>query len=499
MKTIHTCLAAAIVATLSVTAFAAVSPAKRSWADGPVQFLMTKEETAAWRSLDNDAAADDFIALFWARRDPTPTTPRNEFREDFEARVKFADEQFTVGQHKGSLTDRGKMVILFGPPLKALTVKPEISTGRADFAHDPDQQAQQQVWVYESPASRKVFSLPHVEITFIDKVGQGDYHLLVGSVDVHSAEVRAITQNITQPDLTKAPVFEAAKAPTPVATQAAAPAEGIRTAALQAAIDAAKGAAPSAAQVSYAEFVAPTGDYFVPIALTVPKSANLGPDKVDTFFGEVRDANGTKVTAFEEKAKPVEAKGSWFVDKTLDLPTGKYTAVVGVASAGQPVLVGSTPIETTVLAKDTVGVSKLILWTDILTLAEAAPVKAPYAFGRYQIVPNATRTFGNKDELGYFLEVNNPGIDITTNAPKLQSSIELQLDGKTISRAPLSEAQAVPLAGALGPGHYAIISSIQLSLMTKPLAAGDYTMKMKVLDTVTKQSYNVQETFKIAP
>jgi GWxTD domain-containing protein len=499
MKTIHTCLAAAIVATLSVTAFAAVSPAKRSWADGPVQFLMTKEEAAAWLSLDSDAAADDFIALFWARRDPTPDTPRNEFREDFQARLKFADEQFTVGSRKGSMSDRGKLVILFGPPLRALNIKPELRGKTSDATHDPDQQVQRQVWVYESPASRKVFSLPHAEITFIDRVGDGDYRLLVGSVDLHSAEVRAIAQNITQPDLTKAPVFEAPKAASPVATQAAAPVEGIHTAALQAAVDAAKGAPPSAAQVSYAEFVAPTGDYFVPIALTVPKSANLAPGAVDTFFGEIRDANGTKVTSFEEKAKPIEAKSSWFVDKTLDLPTGKYTAVFGVANAGQPLLMGSTPIETTVLAKDAVGVAKLILWTDILTLPEAAPVKSPYAFGRYQIVPNATRTFGNKDELGYFLEINNPGVDITTNAPKLQTSIELQLDGKPISRAPLSEAQAVPLSGALGPGHYAIISSIQLSRMATPLAAGDYTMKMKILDTVTKQSYTVQESFKIAP
>ncbi len=499
MKTIHTYLAAAVIAAMSVTAFAGVSSAKRSWADGPVQFLMTKEESAAWRSLDSDAAADDFIALFWARRDPTPGTPRNEFREDFEARVKFSDEQFTVGQHKGSMTDRGKMVILFGPPLKALNIKPEISTGRADSAHDPDQQAQRQVWVYESPASRKVFSLPHVEITFMDRIGQGDYKLAVGTVDVHSAEVRAITQNVTQPDLTKAPVFEAPKAAVAVATPAAAPAEAIHTPALQAAVDAAKSAPSSAAQISYAELVAPTGDYFVPIALTVPKSANLAPGGVDTFFGEIRDASGTKVTAFEEKAKPIEAKTAWFVDKTLILPTGKYTAVVGVANAGQPVLVGSAPIETTVLAKDAVGVSKLLLWTDILTLPEAAPVKAPYAFGRYQIVPNATRTFANKDELGYFVEINNPGIDAATNAPKLQTSIELQLDGKPVSRSPLSEAQAVPLAGALGPGHYAIISSIQLGQMTKPLAPGDYTMKMKILDTVAKQSYPVQETFKIAP
>src|ERR1700686_3742622 len=113
MKTIHTYLAATILAGMSMTALAGVSLAKRSWADGPVQFLMTKEEKAVWLVLDSDAAADDFIALFWARRDPRPAPPRNEFREDFEARVKFADDQFSVGNSKGSMSDRGRIVVVF--------------------------------------------------------------------------------------------------------------------------------------------------------------------------------------------------------------------------------------------------------------------------------------------------------------------------------------------------------------------------------------------------
>lgn len=506
MKTIHTYLVATILAGMSMTALAAVSPAKRSWADGPVQFLMTNEEKAAWLALDNDAAADDFIALFWARRDPTPGTPRNELREDFEARVKYADEQFSTPSQKGSMSDRGKVLIILGVPLKAVSVKSQHpGTGlapshQADDAsrtdNDLDRQAIHQVWVYESAASRKLFSLPHVEISFIDRAGNGDFQLQVGPADLHSAEQRAIAQNITQPELTKAPVFEAPKA---AVAAVAAPVQGIQSAALQAAVDAAKSAAPSAAQVSYAEFVAPTGDYFIPIALIVPKSANLASDSVDTFFGEIRDASGAKVTSFEEKAKPVATKNGWLVDKTLDLPTGKYTAVVGVAKGGQPLLVGSTPIETTVLAKDAVGVGKLTFWSEILTLPDAAPVKSPYAFGKLKIVPNPTATFTNKDELGYFVEVNNPGIDPTANEPKLQMSIELQVDGKPISRSPLSESQAVPLSGTLGPGHYAIISAVPLGQMTKPLAAGNYTMKMKILDTVAKQSYTVQENFKIVP
>ena len=43
---------------------------------------------------------------------------RNEFREDFEQRVKFADTNFSNGLQPGSMTDRGKVFILLGPPYR---------------------------------------------------------------------------------------------------------------------------------------------------------------------------------------------------------------------------------------------------------------------------------------------------------------------------------------------------------------------------------------------
>src|SRR3954447_6326108 len=116
MKTRNFLIAAILTAAAATSAFAALSPAKADWGKGPVQFIMTAEEKAAWKTIQTDAAADDFIALFWARRDPTPSTPRNEFREEFEARVKTADEQFSRGRFNGSTSEPGRMLIVFGNP-----------------------------------------------------------------------------------------------------------------------------------------------------------------------------------------------------------------------------------------------------------------------------------------------------------------------------------------------------------------------------------------------
>jgi GWxTD domain-containing protein len=100
----------------AVRASAALSPAHADFAQGPAQWLMTNEEKSAWRSVSSDEQAERFIQLFWARRDPTPGTPRNEFKEDFDARVATADKAYRFKEKRGSLTDMGRVFILLGPP-----------------------------------------------------------------------------------------------------------------------------------------------------------------------------------------------------------------------------------------------------------------------------------------------------------------------------------------------------------------------------------------------
>ncbi|HLJ75636.1 MAG TPA: GWxTD domain-containing protein, partial [Thermoanaerobaculia bacterium] len=108
-------IAAVFVFATAVAGFAQLSMAKADWAQGPVKYLMTRDEQAQWNALKSDADADQFIALFWARRDPTPNTPENEFKEAFDQRVAYADQHFGTARQKGSLTDRGRVLILFGP------------------------------------------------------------------------------------------------------------------------------------------------------------------------------------------------------------------------------------------------------------------------------------------------------------------------------------------------------------------------------------------------
>src|SRR5205823_9272977 len=164
--------------------------------------------------------------------------------------------------------------------------------------------------------------------------------------------------------------------------QPAAPAGGLKTAALRDAIAASKSGASKKSVVTYAEFVAPSGDFYVPLGIMIPKSENVAADGIDTIFGQVEDSGGVVVTSFEEPVKATLFKGGLFADRSVALPSGKYTAVVGVAKAGTPVAVASKSIEVTSVGKDAPGTSKLLLTNDLVELSEPAPEKTGFAFGK---------------------------------------------------------------------------------------------------------------------
>jgi GWxTD domain-containing protein len=101
---------------LATAALAQLSNTFASWPKGPEGFLLTKQELKEYEKITNDAQAQAFIDLFWAKRDPDLNTLANEFRLDFDARLKAADKQFGTEKQRGALTDRGRTLLLLGLP-----------------------------------------------------------------------------------------------------------------------------------------------------------------------------------------------------------------------------------------------------------------------------------------------------------------------------------------------------------------------------------------------
>jgi GWxTD domain-containing protein len=91
-----------------------LSKTYRKWLDEDVHWIITDQERSAFMQLSNDEERDQFIEAFWQRRDPTPDTEENEYKEEHYRRIAYANEHFAAGI-PGWKTDRGHMYIVYGP------------------------------------------------------------------------------------------------------------------------------------------------------------------------------------------------------------------------------------------------------------------------------------------------------------------------------------------------------------------------------------------------
>jgi GWxTD domain-containing protein len=92
-----------------------LSSTYKKWLNEDVRYIMTAEEMTAFKQLSNDEERDQFIEQFWLRRDPTPDTEENEYKEEHYRRIAYANEHFASGV-PGWRTDRGRIYIVYGPP-----------------------------------------------------------------------------------------------------------------------------------------------------------------------------------------------------------------------------------------------------------------------------------------------------------------------------------------------------------------------------------------------
>jgi GWxTD domain-containing protein len=87
----------------------------KTWLEQDVRWIITDTEAQAFKRLSNDEERDAFIENFWQRRNPSPDSPENEYRDEIYARIAYANEHYAAGK-PGWMTDRGHIYIAYGKP-----------------------------------------------------------------------------------------------------------------------------------------------------------------------------------------------------------------------------------------------------------------------------------------------------------------------------------------------------------------------------------------------
>src|ERR1700691_718291 len=148
------------------------TPYKR-WLNEEVVYIITDEEKKAFKAFATDEEREQFIEQFWLRRDPTPDTEENEFREEHYRRIAYANEHFASGI-PGWKSDRGRVYIEYGP---ADEIDSHPSGGTYERPYE-EGGGSTSTYPFEQWRYRYIEGIgTNIILEFVDTTMSGEYHL----------------------------------------------------------------------------------------------------------------------------------------------------------------------------------------------------------------------------------------------------------------------------------------------------------------------------------
>ncbi|MEP6993783.1 MAG: GWxTD domain-containing protein [Acidobacteriota bacterium] len=466
-----------LISILAGVAFAACALAELSkykdWDKSPEAYFLTPAERAEWKKVASDEDAEKFIALYWAKRDPSPGTAQNEFRDEVGRKIAAADQQFKMPRYKrGADSIRGRLLIVLGTPSRAAqqalgpqeapSVQEEggFQPGPAGGGGGGDESEQSiSLWTYDKE-KLSPFGLSELRARILLDQRRG-VDSLQNSGEVEKALAAVAEKSIVNPNPTAvasagptaaseapkaasaAPVAPAlpagagkgpAAAPAAAAPAAPAPAAGAPAASLQAiplpaavktALQAADGKGPSDAAFWSGTFRSASGDPFLALQFYLPsdKPALAAPEL--KFGGVVTNEGGQEVGSFWETATLSEvAEGTrkdHVFDRSIPLPAGSYKGSFGLfAAEGQPPLASARVSFHLAGKSGEFEISPLLLSNGIIPLTKRPGPADPFVFGTdkpMKVEPKGDRRFSKQDSLWYFYAVINPAVPAAAAEP----------------------------------------------------------------------------------
>ena len=145
----------------------------KKWLEEEVPYIISDEERSAFLQMQTNEEREQFIEAFWQRRDPTPDTVENEFKEEHYRRIAYANERFSSGI-PGWRTDRGRIYIMWGPP-------DEIESHSSGSTYNRPMSeggGQTTVYGFDDWTYHYMEGIgQNITIEFVDPTGTGEYHI----------------------------------------------------------------------------------------------------------------------------------------------------------------------------------------------------------------------------------------------------------------------------------------------------------------------------------
>ena len=467
----------------------------RKWIKGPVSCLVTPDEEKQFKAAKTDEEIAKFVNDFWARRDPTPGTPANEFADLFWKRVGEAEKLFSQPTDPGPLSDRGQVYLLLGRATKMPTPGKTID------------------WEYEN--------LPNVTpstFTVQFSAGGGGNPLLLGKkgfeqIIAANEFLRGLGPKSAQIYAPKPAVQEL-----PAAGEAAPPAE-VATAESKLLDDnALNDTLPEAIHLTARAdiYQATKGDSFLLITLAVPKKdAAAGPlvgfARLIPYTADMKPVTLASADSFGPAEPENSNPGATVLlfQAGVGAHPGKYSLLAGVRDpASGKVGMLRQPLEVTNFTTGTLQLSSVMLASDLkgpVPPPESAEGKrTPFYLGSFRIVPSLDAAFHQGSNLAWYYQIYNAAPDAATGKPNL--TLEYDFELKQLDKVK-NEWNFRPVTNPLKKENRSSqVEAFSLELV-KPVegkpgsgwVAGEYRLTMKVTDVVSNSTLTQTVPFTVVP
>ena len=500
----------------------------KKWLDEDVTYIITDEERSAFLKLSNDEERDQFIEQFWLRRDPTPDTEENEFKEEHYRRIAYANEHFAAGI-PGWKTDRGRIYIVFGPA-------DEIDAHPSGGAYErPIEEGggETSTFPFEDWRYRYIEGIgQEVIIEFVDTCMCGEYHMTLDRSEkdallyTPNAGLTFAEQNglanksdrFTHGGLEKLGVDNNQSAMNNTKTfdrlaqfAKLQKAPDIKFKDLEEVVN---------HKISYnlmpfdvrADFVKITDDtVLVPVTIQI-KNKDITFEKQDeiqrglvNIFGRVTTLTNRIAQTFEDTVQvdvpsellPKTLENSSVYWKAMPLRPGAYKLDLVVKDVkGDRVGTWTKRLSVPEFSDDKLSASSLIVADEMEKVPARNVGSGNFVIGTTKVRPRVQSadgkpvSFKRDQKVNFWMQVYNLGIDQQNKKPS--ATIEYDVVNATTNKAVVHAVESTEKMGNVGEQI-----TLEKSMPLTALAPGTYRLTIKVSDNVSKQSISPTAEFAV--
>jgi GWxTD domain-containing protein len=494
----------------------------KKWLNEDVVYIITDEEKRAFAQLKTDDERQTFVENFWFRRDPTPDTEENEYKEEHYRRIAYANDHYASGI-PGWKTDRGRIYITYGPP-------DEIDSHPSGGAYTrPAEEGggETSTFPFETWRYRYIDGVgTNIQIEFVDTTMSGEYHISLdpeekdallyvpgaGLTDAEAMGLADKTQRFQRTDGThlgtgNQPLPESMNEFTRIETYAnLMKAPTIKFKDLDAVVNSNihYNTLPMQVRTDYIRVTDAT--VYANIAVQF-KNSDLNyvtKDKVSkatvNIYGRITSLTRRPVNWFEDTVNaevPAEMlqqamTGSQIYSKRIPLAPGTYRLnIVAKDTVGNTANTFEVALNVPHYDEDQLGASSVILADQLERVPTTSIGTGQFVIRSTKVRPRISDTFKQNEIMGIYTEFYNFGMDEKTKKP--EGTIEYDVISNADNKTVLSQTEDLTTV----PNASAFLVTVEKKLPLKSLAPGKYTLKLKVTDKLKNQSLSPSAQFTV--